>query len=147
MKKKIFLLIVGIILLTGCSNSNKFYLDKKYYNQGDFISSTSKTIKDLEEQKESYIVYTYNYFCTFPTPCEDIFKNVFKKYKLDVYSLTYDEMKKTFISDTVKFAPSVVIINNGKIITYLDAESDADYEIYQDETKFDNWLNNYIYLT
>ena len=56
-------------------------------------------------------------------------------------------MKKTFISDTVKFAPSVVIINNGKIITYLDAESDADYEIYQDETKFDNWLNNYIYLT
>ena len=73
--------------------------------------------------------------------------NVFKKYKLDVYSLTYDEMKKTFISDTVKFAPSVVIIKNGKIITYLDAESDADYEIYQDETKFDNWLNNYIYLT
>ena len=46
MKKKIFLLIVGIILLTGCSNSNKFYLDKKYYNQGDFISATSKTIKD-----------------------------------------------------------------------------------------------------
>ena len=70
MKKKIFLLIVGIILLTGCSNSNKFYLDKKYYNQGDFISATSKTIKDLEEQKESCIVYTYNYFCTFPTPCD-----------------------------------------------------------------------------
>lgn len=147
MKKKVLIFIFVIILLTGCSNSNKFYLDKKYYNEGNFIPTTATTINELKDKKESFIVYTYNSFCSFPIPCEDIFSKVLKKYKIDIYSLNFEEMKNTFIHEEVKFAPSIIIIENGQIVAYLDAESDTDYEIYQDENKFDIWLNNYIYLS
>lgn len=51
--------------------------------------------------------------------------------------------KLTFIK-SVKYAPSVIIIENGNIISYLDANSDIDLEKYQDVNKFEEWLNNYV---
>lgn len=146
MKNKL-LIIVILLLLIGCSKEDKFYLDKKYYNNGEFISSSANTITKLNQDKENYIVYIYNYYCTFPTPCEDIFKNVLTKYKIDIYSLSYDEMKKTDFYETIKYSPSVAIIKKGQIVAYLDTEKDEDYNIYQNEKDFDNWLNKYIYLT
>lgn len=146
MKNKLLILVI-LLLLTGCSKEDKFYLDKKYYNNGKFISSSSNTITNLNQDKENYVVYIYNYYCTFPIPCADIFKSVLTKYKIDIYSLSYDEMKKTDLYETIKYSPSVAIIKKGQIVAYLDAEKDEDYNIYQNEKDFDNWLNKYIYLT
>ena len=60
--------------------------------------------------------------------------------------MPFSEFKKTVFYDTVKYAPSVIIVRNNSIIAYLDANKDEDLEKYQDVDKFEKWLNEYIYL-
>lgn len=141
--KKVVLIIITIILITGCSKKQieKYYLNNKYYNEGKFI-----TIKNIDEIKnDTYVLYTYNNFCTFSVPCEDIFKSYMEKYKIDFYGIPFEQFKKTSLYKEVKYAPSIILIKEGKIVDYLDANSNSDKEKYQDTKKFEEWINTYIY--
>ena len=142
--KKIVLLI-AIFLLTGCVfKQDKFYLDDKYYNNGEYIKINGS---DLEKIKnESMIIYTYNNFCNLPIHCENIFKEFMDKYKIDFISIPFSELKNTSFYSNVSFAPSIIIVNNGKVIDYLKADSDSDYNKYQKVDVFEEWLSEYIYL-
>ena len=139
--KKILLLLIMFIIV-GCTNNHKIYLTDKYYNSGDLISIEPGDIKD----NETFILYTYNNFCALPVHCEEIFKEVFEKYKIDALSIPFEEFKKTIYYEKVKYAPSIIIISNGKIVAFLDANSNEDLEKYQDVSKFEEWLNNNINL-
>ena len=151
MIKKIFILTVLILSIsTGCFNkinenntTDKIYLNDKYYNKGEF-----KKIKNLSNlDNDNYILFTYNNYCDLAIPCENIFKDFMTKYKIDFLSMPFEEFKKTEFYKTIKYAPSIVIIKKGSIIAYLDANSDEDLEKYQDVNKFEEWLNNYIYIS
>ncbi len=144
MIKKIFLLIILLLSITGCKkeDNNKLYLTNKYYNNGSFIDIQSKDINNMKN--ETYILYTYNNYCTFSKPCEDIFKEVMEKEKIDFLSIPFEEFRNTYLYDTVKYAPSIIIVNNAKIVAYLDANSDEDLNKYQDTLVFKEWLNTYI---
>ena len=79
--KKVVLFIITLLLITGCNKKQieKFHLNNKYYNEGKFI-----TIKNIDELKnDTYVLYTYNNYCTFKKPCEEVFKDYMKKYKID----------------------------------------------------------------
>ena len=140
--KKIVLLL-AILLLVGCSHKT-FYLSDKYYHNGDYISVTSNDIKSLDN--ESYVLYIYNNYCNLPIHCENIFKDVMDKYKIDFLSMPFAEFKKTSFHNKVKYAPSIIIIKNNDIIAYLYANSDKDYDKYQNTEEFEKWLKEYIYL-
>ena len=51
-----------------------------------------------------------------------------------------------FTSKRIIIPLSVIIINKGRIITYLDAEKDKDIKLYQDTNKFGNLIEKYIKL-
>lgn len=145
--KRIYKIIICISLLfiTGCNKSNeKFTLNEKYYNNGDFIKVNSDELEKLG--KDNYILYTYNNYCAFSVPCEDIFKNFMNKYKIDFISIPFDEFKKTKFYNKIKYAPSVIIIKNGKVISYLDSNSNEDYQKYQDEIEFEKWIFKYVVI-
>ena len=87
----------------------------------------NKIIKD----KESFVISTY-----IPSECGDDDESVryraedlSNKYKIYVYDVTFDVFKKTSLYGYVKYAPSVVIVNKGKVYAYTDAESDDDLEL------------------
>ena len=61
-------------------------------------------------------------------------------------SIPFEEFKNTYLYDTIKYGPSIVIVKKGKIITYLDANDNEDLEKYQDVSKFKDWISEYIYL-
>ena len=69
-----------------------------------------------------------------------------KKNNISILSMPFSEFKKTVFYDTVKYAPSIIIVDKGKVIKYLDANKDEDLEKYQDVDKFEKWLNENIYL-
>ena len=143
-----FLLIVIAIIICYLSIFNKpskFYLSDKYYNNGEYITATSSDIELLNN--DSYLLYTYNNFCNLPVHCKDVFESIMKKYKVDVISIPFGEFKNTGFYKKVEYAPSVLIIKDGKIVAYLDANKDRDLQKYQDEDEFEKWLSEYIYLT
>lgn len=139
--KKVLLIII-IIIITGCTNNSKFYLTDKYYNNGEMISVSPSDINS----HESFILYTYNNFCALPIHCENIFKEVLEKNKIDALSIPFEDFKETSFYKKVKYAPSVLLIKDGKIIDYLKADSDEDYDKYQKVDVFQEWLEKYIYL-
>ncbi len=146
--KKIYYVVLCILLLfiTGCKKSNeKISLDKKYYNTGEFINVNSEEVSKLDS--ENYILYSYNNYCAFSVPCEDIFKEFMNKYKIDFLSIKFEEFKKTKYYKKIKYAPSVIIIGKGKIIAYLDPNSNDDSDKYQDVTKLEEWIKGYVEIS
>lgn len=147
----IFITIILILSYLGYSQKKKeqekhntINLSAKYYNEGKFIPTSANELE--EKNSETYILYTYNNFCSLPIPCESIFKTIMEKYKIGILSIPINEFKKTKFYTQVKYAPSIIIIKNEEIITYLDANKDEDLEKYQDVNAFDNWLKLYINL-
>lgn len=150
----IILLCVLLITITGCSFNNKinqndeierFYLEDKYYNNGNFISVSSIPLNKMKD--ESFILFTYNNYCSMAKPCEEVFQEYMKKYKINFLSITFEEFKKTNFYKTVKYAPSIIVVEKGTIVAYLDAKSNDDLNKYQDTNEFEKWLNNYIYFS
>ena len=139
------LIIVPAIILN--LKYEKFYINDKYYNNGEFIKITSNDLNNLINSKDSFLLYTYNDYCSLEIPCDDIFRSVMAKYKIDMYSIRYEEFEKTDYINKVKYAPSVIIVKNGKIITYLDANKKEDLDRSQDTSSFESWLDKYIYLS
>ena len=141
--KKITIIII-CLFLSACTNSSKFSIEKEYYKESKYIDVNSEDIKKLKENKKSFIVFTYNNYCMLEIPFDEIFKKVMNKYNISFLYLPYEEMKNTFIYDEVKLAPSVILIKEGEIVAYLDAESDEDLLKYQDTEEFEKWLTSYI---
>ena len=150
MKKTIIIFITFIVVLLISiiifrPNNSKIYLDDKYYNEGNFIEITSDQLNNIDSK--NYVIFTFNNYCNFEKPCDQIFQEFMKKYKIDFLSISFEQFKKTKYYNEVKYAPSIIIVNNNKIVKYLDAEKDEDIERYQDVNKFKEWLDNYIYFT
>lgn len=146
MKKLLLLIIPLLIILSGCTNKvEKIYLSDKYYNKGEFIEVTEEDLEKLDD--ENYVIFTYNHFCNFSIPCDEIFEEVMQRYKIDFLKISIDHYKKTKFFEEVRYAPSILVVKNNKVIAYLDAESDNDYNKYQDPDEFDKWLTNYVYTS
>lgn len=149
--KKILIVLLISLTLTGCffskkQNDNKirFYLSDKYYHTGEFIKVDNKSLEKLN--KENFILFTYNPYCNLPISCEKIFEEFMKKYNIDFISIPFSDFKETSYYDNVKYAPSVMIIKEGEVIDYLDANDDKDLQKYQDEKEFEKWLDSYVYF-
>ena len=142
-----YVVVILIVLVFYLFNhdTHKIYLSNKYYNEGSFIKVKSDDLNNLEN--ENYILFTYNNYCNMSIPCEDIFKEFMEKYKINFLSMPFDEFKKTKFYKKVKYAPSVIVVKKGSIVTYLDANSDDDLDRYQDVNEFKKWLDNYIYFS
>lgn len=142
--KKILLIIISF-LLVGCSIQKKFSLDNDYYKESKYINVTKTDIENLNDS--NYLLFVYNNYCSLKIPCDTIFKKVMDKYNITVNQITFEEFKETSLYKKVEYAPTIIIVKKGKIIDYLDANSDKDLSKYQDEIEFENWLNKYINLT
>ena len=149
MNKKSIIISILLILVVGSIlfifNMNKqFKIESKYYNNKGLTSIDIQKLNNLLDNKESFVLFTYNSYCTFKVSCDGIFNNVAKEKGIEILQIPFDEFRKTKLYDTVKYAPSVIIIKNGRIKSFLDANSDDDYNKYQNEKEFSLWLDKYL---
>ena len=144
MKKILLLAIIAIVIVTGCDNKQeKIYLDKNYYGSNEYVPVTKENI---EANRGNYLLFVYNNACSFGVPCEDIFKEFMKQENIAILSIPFTEYKDTYLIEEVKYAPTIIIVNNKKVIEYLDASEDEDLNRYQDVNEFKKWIEKYIYL-
>lgn len=151
MKKVIAIIsiVITVGILFAClmfiPKDNKFYLKDKHYNTEErFIEIDAEQLKDLVKNKESFAIYTYLPYCTFKIPCDVIFKTFLNNNNMSFYGVPYDELSKVDSFKEIKYAPSVILVKDGDVVTYLDANSDEDLSKYQDVDDFSNWIKKYI---
>ena len=68
------------------------------------------------------------------------------EHKVDVLSMSIDEYKTTSYFNTVRYAPTIIVISKGKVLAYLDANKDEDLDKYQSPDDFEKWLTEHVYL-
>ena len=156
-KTKIILIILVSIIIIGViffivshhlpQKNEKVSLDKELYNNYSYQIINKDELNKLISDKHSFVLFAYNSFCSFPLPCEDVFQKTMEKLNIRLYAIPFSEARDTSFFDTVSYAPSIAIYKSGKIIAYLDPSSKTDYDYYQDENKFEEWLTSKIIIS
>ncbi len=143
--KKIILLVLVILSMTGCTKENsKFYLNDEYYNAGKLVDIDSKELTNILKSNDSFILFTYNPYCNFKVSCENVVENFSKNNNITIFKIPFEEFKNTKLYNTIKYAPSIILINKGKIETYLDPNKDEDSIKYQEEKALKDYIEMYI---
>jgi hypothetical protein len=140
----IFVVVVAVTAYVVITKDDRFYLSDDYYNNSSFIEINSEQIDALSNKK--YLLFTYNNYCSFEIPCDKIFEKFSSDYNIEILSISFEQFKNTQFYKIVKYAPSVMIISNNKVVAYLDAENNNDVDKYQNVDAFKEWLEKYIYL-
>ena len=154
MRKYIIIALVVVFFLLGLTllpdkshtSGNKISLDKSSYNSKEIKDINYKQLEKLTSSKSSFLLFVYLPTCTFKVPCESVFKAVTKENNVLLYTIAYTDIKDKEINKKIKYAPSFIIFDKGKIKKYLDPNKDADLEKFQDKKKFEKWLNDYVDL-
>lgn len=150
MKKIIIILIVILISLITIfvikqnNTEDKFKLNKKYYLTSDFIDLKVDTFNKLIKNKDSFAVFIYQPLCSTSYKFNKNLTAFAKEHQISFYKMSFNEMKKTQLSETVDYYPSLVIYKKGKIVDYLDANSEEDSEYYKSKEALKKWFTNYV---
>ena len=148
--KKLILLSFSIFLcliLVGCNNKqNTFSLDEEYYNSSSFTELDKNTFDNLISNKKTFAIFIYQPLCSASYEFNKVLTEFSKTYQISFYKLSFNNMKETKLRNDIKHYPSLVIYNKGKIIDYLDADSDEDLEYYKSVDGFKKWFSNYVLI-
>lgn len=142
MKKNILLLIL-LLGLVGCKKS-VFSLDSKYYNNKDIVVINDIDFNNLINNKESFIVFIYDSTCITCREFNNVLQEFVDKEGISIYKLSYKDMKNTNLKNDIKYYPSLAIFNRGKLVSFLDAQSDDDTMYYKSYENVKIWISKYI---
>lgn len=140
--KKIIVLILISLLLVGCNG--KIKLEDKYYKRSEFIDIDYLGVDDLIKSKENFVVFIYQPMCTMSSEFEKLLDEYMDIKKISIYKMSFTDMKKTSLKDTVKFYPSFIIFKDGEVVDFLDADSDEDTNKYKILKAFKEWFEGYV---
>ena len=148
--KKVQLIVFCIIfclLLAGCNNVEfPFCLSDEYYQNSTFHELNSDKLDDLVSDKKSFVIFIHQPFCSMSYDFDKILTEFVNEYQISFYKMSFTEMKETSLKKRIKYYPSLVIYHKGKVVDYLDANSNEDSECYRSLNGFSKWFFKYVKL-
>lgn len=77
----------------------------------------------------------------------DQISNFKTKHNIYYYYTSMGIFQKTKIyNKTLKYAPTVIIVNKGKVLAYTDPNKDSDKKLYKNYSDFEKWMKKYIVI-
>lgn len=136
--------VAGIFILFRTVKNDKIELNFTFYNDKGLTDTSVEELDKLIDRKKSFLLFVYNDFCSFSVPCDNIFDEGSKELNMQILQIPYRDFKGSTLNKTVKYAPTVIIVKEGKVVRYLDAESNSDKKIYQNVKKFKKFILKYV---
>lgn len=156
MKKyvKVLLLLLTITVCIACKKEepkpevkiDPFDLKEEYYKESKLTEVELDGLNKLIEEKESFGIFVYLPGCSSCAEFSEVLSDFQASNKITFYKTQIKYAKETDIGNKIKYAPSFVIFKEGKIVAYLDAESNDDLAYYETVANFKEWLTKYINL-
>ena len=143
--KKIIFILLFLVLLTACTKE-KFSLNKEYYNNPIFEEIDSTTLKELEKDKQSFLVMVYTAGCISCMDFEKVLTEFTTETNLQIFRFNITDIDGTKLAGKIKYTPTLAIYKEGKVYSYLNAESNDDTKYYKSNTDLKTWLEKYILL-
>lgn len=147
MKKNILLIIALMILLVGCGSKEKFYLEDNYYEDNKIIEISNDDLKKMEEDKKDFVLFVFLPGCSSCAEFKTVLEDFLNNNNISINSISILDSEGTSVEKKVKFAPSFLVYKDGKVIDYLDSNSNEDTPYFKDANNFKKWLENYVFLS
>ncbi len=145
--KKVLLVVVLLLLLVGCDKTQeKFYLDDEYYEGNEIKEITKKEFQKLEKDKANFGIFVYLPGCTSCATFNEVLTEFIEEKSMTFYKIAIGDAKNTSIDETIEYAPSLILYNEGEVVTFLDSMSDDHIKPLTTVEGFEEWLKEYIYL-
>ncbi len=106
-------------------------------------------LNKMLENRESFILSVFPSETCLGDAGESLTGNMFdiaSKTNLYFYNTGLLVYRKTELYKIVKYAPTVIIVYKGKVLAYIDAESDEDLKYSKSVEELEKWLTQYVYL-
>lgn len=154
-RKKIIIIsvaILSVLVVTfsiGFSNgwfeNQKVTLSQEYYNtKNEFLKLDTESYNKLVEEKKSFLIITYLPGCT--AKIIEFVNNFSKEHNVAFYYYNFADFKNSELHNSIKYAPSVAIISEGKLVKFLRSDSNDDAKYYNSYESFKTWLESLIVL-
>lgn len=141
----VFIILLICFLCSGCG-SKTFKLNDEYYGTSKFIEIDYEEYDKLIEEKKSFAIFIYQPLCAASASFKEVLTEYSNNNKITFYKMTQTNMKKSKLGEDVKYYPSLVIIKDGVVVDYLDANSEEDVDYYSNTTDFNTWFTSYVEL-
>ena len=136
------LLFMGLV---GWFGEAKVTLDDEYYSENmEFMELTAGEYESLIEAKKSFVVFVDQDGCTTADRLREYVQNWATEVGVKVYRMMFSEVKESSLHGYIKYYPSTVLIDKGKVRVYLRADSDDDAKMYNDYTEFEAWIKHWV---
>ena len=139
------LLFVGAV--SGWFEDSKVVLSEEYYTESSELKDLSvEEYQNLINDEKSFLIFVDQKECKTADRLRGYMEDYMKDKGVMVYRMMFSEAKDSSLHDYVKYYPSVVIINKGRIRTFLRADSNEDTNKYNEYEAFMAWMDSNIDL-
>ena len=130
--------------LTKLNDSGSYYKNvDEGVEKSDFINlNTIEDLNDLENKESTFPLFVYLSGCPSCAEFLPIVKSYAKNKDIQMYSLDLNKIWGTSnsVTDVIKYAPSMMIYKEGKVVAYLDSGKDDDFPYYRSEEALGEWF-------
>lgn len=124
----------------------KFDLSSDLFENTELKEIDAAAYQELIAEKKSFLVLIHMSICPAELPLTDTTKQLIRQNNFTVYSILQDDFKETTLADSIKYLPSMAIIKDGELVTFLDAESNEHLPHYKDPASLKSWVETYVNL-
>lgn len=145
----LFVVVFGGILFVGAVsgwfNRTKVKIDSEYYvDSPSFMEISGEEYGGLVNEKKSFLLFVDQNGCDVADRLRNYISDYAQEKGISVYRMMFQDLKNTSLYEKVKYYPSVVIFDRGRVKDFLEADNDEDAEMYSDYSAFVNWLKNRV---
>ena len=121
-----------------------FKIESSLYGASEAIDIKKDDYESLINEKKSFIIMIDKPDCYTTADMRKRMESFPNNMQFKYYRIMWSQAKGSSLHEKVKYAPSVAIIHNGKIVDFLDADSDEDTPKYNETQALQDWIKGYI---
>lgn len=121
-------------------------LDTKFSGPSEAIDINGETYEQAIANQESFVVMVDNEACITTRKMREMMNQFPENLQFRYYRILWPEAIQTSLHQYVKYFPSLAIIKDGEVTTWLRADSDDDASYYNDASALQYWLQNHIII-
>lgn len=154
MKNKLFIIIPTVLIVAMAAvcaiiftlQPASFRLDDRYYDDAALETISADDLQRLVDEKSSFAVFVSQPSCRTSADFEKILQSFIVEHPLHLYEIAFSDLKTLPVADEVRFYPSFLIFKNGKLVNFLEADSNDDASAYTSLDGFITWFTQQVIL-
>ena len=125
----------------------KFEFEADLYGRAELIEINAAGYEELVAEGASFGMLVYQPLCTTSYEFTQVVTEFMEAEQVSFYKIPFSQVQETALATVVKYYPSFVLVREGEVVKALDANSDADTEIYKSEAAFREWVEQAVRIT